>query len=443
MKMRAAGTSATSGGGASLTKGATRGADENAERKARIAALMGTTTDQIIFRSELGEQSNVDAWEYVSEYTGNGEDWRWVLENLDAYDEDGNEYTYYVIETAPDQSLNEVTYDDNGLKDSDEKDTITINNKQKVGSVEVTKTFAGLPATSLLTGFKITATYTVKGEQKTVELTPSTQGVTGNGTTEPYKWTIGNLPIGTVVTFTESGYEVSGYKVVTNPAADGNDVSATATAAETPGHASFINTYTEDAKVTLDILKIEKDKPGQKLENATFTLRKINSEITASEPSYTNPNDSGITATTNGQGEASFADLENGYYEIRETGVPTGYVVTGDAVCYIRVVNGVAEMIKVNAAGNDWETVNSMGNYEFAAASATDDAKLTVSNEPGAELPAAGGTGPMLINILGSTLISAAIFTYVLCGKRKYAYARATSGRRPARRGTPRRDSRR
>ena len=407
MMMKAAFSSSTaSGDETSLAKGTTRGADENAERKARIAALMGTTTDQIIFRSELGEQSNVDAWEYVSEYTGNGTNWHWALENLDAYDEDGNEYTYYVVETAPDVSLYEITYDNNGLKDSDTGDTITIKNKQKVGSVEVTKTFVGLPATKLPSKFKIIATYTEKGEQKTVELTPSTQGVTGNGTTEPYKWTINNLPIGTVVTFTESGYEVPDYTVVTNPAADENKVvSTTATAAVTPGRANFVNTYTKVVKVTLDILKIEKDKPTKKLPDATFTLREINSVITASEPSYKDPDDSGIPATTNGEGEASFNDLEAGYYEVRETGVPAGYVLTGDAACYIRIADGSIEMIKVNATGNGWDVVNTAGNFEFAAASGTDNAKVTVSNEPGAALPNTGGPGTWLFTILGSILI--------------------------------------
>ena len=402
--MEQAASSVMSGESQSGDKGPTRATDENAERKARIAALTNTTPEQIIFRSELGERSNVDAWEYLDQYTGSGTNWQWVLENLDAYDDDGNEYTYYVVETAPDESLYEISYENNGLKDSDTGDTITIKNKQKVGSVEVTKTFAGLPADKLPSGFKITATYTVKGQQSTVELTPSTEGVTGNGTTEPYKWTIGNLPIGTVVTFTESGYEVTGYTVVTNPAADGNVVSTTATATETPGQASFLNTYTQVVKVTLDILKIEKDHPGKKLPNATFTLREINSEITASEPSYKDPDDSGITATTNGQGEASFNDIEPGYYEIRETGVPAGYVITGEAVSYIRVANGSIEMIKVNAARDGWDTVNFMGNFEFNAASGTDNAKVTVSNVPGAALPSAGGHGTNLIYLLGIML---------------------------------------
>ena len=293
MKTRAAdGSSAASGNAASLAKGAAKGADENAERKARIAALMNKTSDQIIFRSELGEQSDVDVWEYVTEGTGSGTNWHWELENLDVYDDDGNEYTYYVVETAPDESLYEITYENNGLKDSDEENTITIKNKAKV-----------------------------------------------------------------------------------------------------------------EAKVTLDILKIEKDNPGKKLPDAEFTLWEINKEITAHEPSHKDPDDPGIKRKTDGQGEMSFDNLGTGYYEIRETDAPEGYVVTEDAVTYIRVENGIVEMIKVNETGDGWDTVGSAGNFEFAAASGTDNAKVTVSNEPGVELPHTGGIGTTIFYILGSILV--------------------------------------
>ena len=115
--------------------------------------------------------------------------------------------------------------------------------------------------------------------------------------------------------------------------------------------------------------------------------------------------------------------LEPGEYELEEVEAPEGYIITS----------------------GPWHfTVEEDGNLTGDAGVVNGSAlTITISNEPGAELPAAGGTGPMLIKILGATLISAAIFTYVLCGKRQYAYARANNGRRSTRRGTPRRDSRR
>ena len=65
-------------------------------------------------------------------------------------------------------------------------------------------------------------------------------------------------------------------------------------------------------------------------------------------------------------------------------------------------------MIKVNAAGNGWDTVNTAGNFEFVAASGTDNAKLTVSNEPGVALPNAGGPGTSLGTLVGAVMIAAA-----------------------------------
>ena len=177
-----------------------------------------------------------------------------------------------------------------------------------------------------------------------------------------------------------------------------------------------MNTYLQN--VTLDILKIEKDKPNKKLPGATFTLREINSEITASEPSYKDPDDPGTTATTDGQGKTSFENIEPGYYEIKETGVPAGYVITGDAASYIRVANGSVEMIKVNATGDGWETVSSIGNFEFTAASGTENAKVTVSNEPGAELPSTGGPGTNMIYLLGITMIGLASAGFVMKRRR-------------------------
>lgn len=395
------------------------GSSEDAERKARLAALMNTTPDQIIFRSDAGEQSNVDVWEYVTAYTGSGTGWKWVLENLDVYDDDGNEYTYYVVETAPDGSVYEITYDNNGVKDSGADDTITIKNKQKLGSVAVTKTFAGLPEDKIPSDFKITATYMVKGEETTMELTAETEGVAGNGTTEPFTWTIDNLPIGTVVTFTESGYDVPGYTVVTSPAADDNNVvSTTATAAQQPETASFVNTYTQEVEVSLDIVKIEDGNSAKRLPNAEFTLREISSEILGGQPSYLDPDDSGVKQTTDGNGNASFGNLKNGYYEIRETGTPAGYVIEGDAAFYVRVEGGKSELIRINDAKTGWEAVNSYGHFVYTPAAETENAKVEVSNTPGAALPNTGGRGITACYISGG-MISCAAAALLLLRRRR------------------------
>jgi len=62
--------------------------------------------------------------------------------------------------------------------------------------------------------------------------------LTGNWT-----WTISNLPIGTPVTFTESGYEVAGYNVTTAISGGSEEAPGTIAAAVTSNEVSIINTY--------------------------------------------------------------------------------------------------------------------------------------------------------------------------------------------------------
>ena len=176
---------------------------------------------------------------------------------------------------------------------------------------------------------------------------------------------------------------------------------------------------------TITIQKVVKG-TSQPLTGAEFTIRKYE------DPDHKNEitgDGFPIVSSVDANGQINLNDLKVGYYKLEESATPEGYVKVSEDPYFEVALNATTKEVEVVF------TNTSMVTYA--------NSTFTVQNEPGAELPAAGGTGPMLINILGSTLISAAIFTYVLCGKRKYAYARATSGRRPARRGTPRRDSRR
>ena len=175
------------------------------------------------------------------------DNWQHVFENLDKYDLDENPYYYYVVETECNpNSYHVASYGNDNLTDTG---TITITNTLKLGSVKVTKAFSGID--SLPNGFKITASYTVDSTSHSVDLTTSTTGMTGLGTeTDPYTWTISDLPLDTVVTFTESGYEKTGYTVTTSPEGVNDVVSTTATVVLEPttangGVASFTNTYTQ------------------------------------------------------------------------------------------------------------------------------------------------------------------------------------------------------
>ena len=165
--------------------------------------------------------------------------------------ENGEKYTYFVEEVSTSIGFEQQSITQQPTATGS---TVIIGNKQIVGSVEVTKAFAGIP--NLPDGFKITATYNDGVEDQRKELNVQ-NAIAGNGKNEPYKWTINDIPVGTVVTFTETGFAVEGYKVtITGTATSTSETAASATAVsaqDPPGTASFINTYsplTGELKVT-------------------------------------------------------------------------------------------------------------------------------------------------------------------------------------------------
>ncbi|MBR3645002.1 MAG: hypothetical protein IKN54_01155, partial [Lachnospiraceae bacterium] len=113
---------------------------------------------------------------------------------------------------------------------------------QKTGNVEVTKVFDGITGTDIPSGFKITNDY------NTDEFTVS-NATSGSGTArEPYKWVIENVPVGTKVTFTESGYEKDNYTVLINTktaSAENAKVETAEVNETTPVTAEYVNTYTK------------------------------------------------------------------------------------------------------------------------------------------------------------------------------------------------------
>ena len=158
----------------------------------------------------------------------------------------------------------------------------------------------------------------------------------------------------------------------------------------------------KEKSVTLDILKVEKD--GNKaLEGAVFKLYRINesSELPDIDPATEQ------TATTDKRGKASFGNLSIGYYIIKETNPPEGYVITGEDSFYIEVTDaGINMLTKGEGAPNTWaKNATSYGNVRtFTAATADTNAQAKVENTPGAELPHTGGVGTRLFTIIGSML---------------------------------------
>ncbi len=136
---------------------------------------------------------------------------------------------------------------------------------QVLGSVKVTKIFSGIE--TLPDGFKITAEWGDNENKTQTELLVS--DATGSGTdSDPYIWTINDLPIGTIVKFIETGYDADGYKIsiqVNETAVTGNakpegeaEVGNPDTASD--AKVSFKNTYEKAFEFT----KIWRDAVGAK-----------------------------------------------------------------------------------------------------------------------------------------------------------------------------------
>ena len=471
---------------------------------------------------------------------GNGS-FKW--EDLPTADADGNPIYYYVVEkdaTAQADTIS-VEYQYQYNADGTIKKVKVINSTTgtptpTTGSVKVTKAFSGID--SLPAGFKITATYN-DGQNHTVELTTATPGMTGTGTSaNPYTWELSDLPLETVVTFTESGYGKTGYTVTTTPAAVNNVVSATATVVTDPtvangGVAQFTNTYeqllttfgvkkewvnsdnntpptgatitatlykgTSVANATtvvssivlngtadyngtqhvegepenanayedfawhatwknllkydtdgneivyvvkesvtyngytvsyeklngvdkdyaldgetitnsrssysFDILKVEEGTTTT-LSGASFTIQKVDAENTTASVTYVGGTSPSDPATTGSDGKASFNNIAHGYYEVKETKAPAGYIITGDAAFYVKIeatgIKLLEKEVKDGKISFKDATSTKVGNVTIGTQGTT--VTFTVENTKGAVLPNTGGSGTTVLYLLGIML---------------------------------------
>ena len=199
----------------------------------------------------------------------------------------------------------------------------------------------------------------------------------------------------------------------------------------------IVNTYTEKS-VPLDIIKVTEDTLDQDtktyLNGAKFTITQLdengNGNYKEDPESTTNPKALFYQETkeTGSDGKISFSELKTGYYEIKETKTPKGYLLTIDPL-YIKVAEGEITWIRKVVDDSSTEDVNEglvvkwpkyTGTNEMvrfneaqAAVPPQDgnegteaaNARFTIGNTPGAALPNTGGPGTRLFTILGSILI--------------------------------------
>ena len=165
-----------------------------------------------------------------------------------------------------------------------------------------------------------------------------------------------------------------------------------------------ITVYNRKTTADLNIVKVDKGTPTVRLKGAEFTLYKLdvtkNGAETASD--WTDEH----KATTDENGEASFKNLVPGeYYRIQETGVPKGYILTGDSNVYIKVTTEGIQRIAFDAekTPDQWTVTGDDGMISLSAST------LTVKNESGVALPSTGGPGTTLIYTFGSLLTLAAL----------------------------------
>ena len=227
-------------------------------------------------------------------------------------------------------------------------------------------------------------------------------------------WTITNIPGGTTYTINEgstAGYVfVSAEELESDPenkvtSPDDSVIMGTIHS----NHVTKVDFVNRKNVVPIDVTLLKVDENDLDEENpstlpgATFIISKY------VDDSYLELDDTFGTAgtltlaDTGGTGTFTFAGLTEGFYKISETKYPDGYIgLSEDPLFEVRRndTTGVLEVILLNQDKTD------------AANNRTDmvvvkNGKILFGNEPGSELPAAGGPGSVVVRMAGLMLVAA------------------------------------
>ena len=223
----------------------------------------------------------------------------------------------------------------------------------------------------------------------------------------------------TVKEMNKNGLELTsatvGETTTEKPTGDSVQVTVTAgdtTAGQIGSNVTFTNaTY----RTTINIIKVNADSVGQKLNGAQFQLAKWDG---------TQYQQVGDYATTEGSdensGRCSFTGLLNGEYRIKEMVTPAGYIKTENNDIYFKVENGVVTRYNKQVGESDRvpiaeNTDEALIKYEKSDKAAT----FTVGNTPGVALPNTGGSGTALIYALGIGLLALAALGFILRARKE------------------------
>ena len=146
--------------------------------------------------------------------------------------------------------------------------------------------------------------------------------------------------------------------------------------------------------ITITILKVDKNNHEIKLGKAEFKLTKVQAINAVNQVTEGRYEETGITsdADDDKKGTLEFAGLTPGFYYLKETKAPAGYVMTE--------ANGWHFQIDENGIVSGSGDLSDVGIFRYV-----DPKSVTVENTPGVALPATGGAGTRLFTILGSILI--------------------------------------
>ena len=274
---------------------------------------------------------------------------------------------------------------DNNIQNNNEGiivNTVTLNSyvwnvcntkeDQVTGKLEVKKVFDGIGSADIPDSFKITNSYN--------DTVFTIRNASGSGTAEdPYKWSLNDLPIGSEVIFTESGYSKSGYKVEINGTVrDGSDVSLDAVQVKEGDSAvsEFVNKY-EEVKGSLSFNKYGlineecsenaayKADAKAPLQGAVFKLYK------ADDTALTDPVSEAVSGA---DGKVTFSNLSEASYLMKEVSAPDPYEASDEIYKVTFDAEGKAEIRdSSDAAVNEIVDDQTRGDIELLKVSEKDN----------------------------------------------------------------------
>ena len=334
--------------------------------------------------------------------------------------------------------------------DSEHFNTVIEGNAESGYTIKNTEKGAGLTIIKAFEGAELT-----EAQKNAISFTLTGEGLkdrsTGNSVaslTKTYaeftegQWVLDQrdgIVNGGTYTVTEANADIEHYSRVT--AVKVNDEEEASFAQDAQGAnpsgsitmSGYLGTITVTNKYTklldLKIVKVDSNGMATLLEGAKFELRKVdpdNPTLSYLDDAATLPTTTGADHKTGNDGEALFTDLGPGYYEVKETAMPDGYIQVGDGVFYVKVENGVVSHVERTVTVDDeqvshveWTPGTNNDKFTFAASSGESPATARVGNDAGSALPNTGSIGTMPFYFIGIALVGFAVASLVMRSRRK------------------------